>query len=87
MYNIYILIQKCSLILKNIFFYFTVEPAIAKKQISDEECAQLMKNITNERPDIMEGMKATDNQHLRFLEFTAISSYLKKQKKTLLCNF
>lgn len=53
--------------IKRHVFYLTVEPAIAKKQIFDEERAQLMKkNTPNDRPAIMEGMNATDNQHLRF---------------------
>lgn len=52
--------------IKRRVLYFTVEPAIAKKQIFDEECAQLMENTTNDRPEIMGGMNATDNQHLRF---------------------
>lgn len=52
--------------IKRHVFYFTVEPAIAKKQILNEECAQLMENTTNDRPEIIKGMNATDNQHLRF---------------------
>lgn len=46
--------------------YFTVESAIAKRQIIDEECIQLMENTNNERPEIMKGMNATENQHIRF---------------------
>lgn len=52
--------------IKRHVFCFTVEPAIAKKQIFDEERTQLMEHTTNNRPEIMEGMNATDNQHLRF---------------------
>lgn len=51
--------------IKRHVFYFTVEPAIAKKQIFDDERAQLMENTTNDRPEIMESMNATDNQHFR----------------------
>lgn len=53
--------------IKRHVFFLTVEPAKAKKQIFDEERALLMKkNTPNDRPAIMEGMNATDNQHLRF---------------------
>lgn len=40
--------------------YFTVESAIAKRQIIDEECTlHLMENTYNDSPEIMKGMNAT----------------------------
>lgn len=60
--------------IKRHVFYLALEPAIAKKQIFYEERAQLMKNTTNDRPEIMEGMIATDNQHSRFFRVYS-SSY------------
>lgn len=71
--------------IKRHVFYFTLEPAIAKKQIFDEVRAQLMENTTNDRPEIMEGINATDNQHsLFFLEFIAVSSYFKITKENII---
>lgn len=66
--------SKVFINIKRHVLYFTVESAIAKKQIFDEyefeESATLLKCYAYDDdeagPEIVEGMNAADNQHLRF---------------------
>lgn len=73
--------SKVFIDIKRHVLYFTVECAIAKKQIFDEECAKLLENTTKDRPEIVEGMNAVDNQHLRFFRVYIYFILLKNNRR------
>lgn len=79
--------SKVFINIKRRVLYFTVESAIAKKQIFDEyefeaSATRLECYAYNEAgPEIVEGMNAADNQHLRFFRLYIYFILLKNNRR------
>lgn len=73
--------SKVFINIKRRVLYFTVESAIAKNQIFDECEALLHGKCTEAGPEIVEGMNAADNQHLRFFRVYIYFILLKNNRR------
>lgn len=76
--------SKVFINIKRRVLYFTVESAIAKNQIFDEYEfyeSLLHGTCTAAGPEIVEGMNAADNQHLRFFRVYIYFILLKNNRR------
>lgn len=61
--------------------FFTVELVIPKRQVIDEECGQIMEYTSTDRSEILKGMSATDNKHIRFFRVYSYFILFKNNKR------